>query len=75
MPHTRSIMMDAATLDAHRALCGTEPADKRYGGTLAFLTADEQALFAALRDDVHGQHVRLEQERIGYGWMMDVLDK
>ena len=34
-----------------------------------------QALFAALRDDVHGPHVRLEQERIGYGWVMDVLDK
>jgi hypothetical protein len=75
MPHTRSIMMDAATLHAHRALWGTEPADKRHGGMLTRLTADEQALFAALRDDVHGQQVRLEQERIGYGWVMGVLDR
>jgi hypothetical protein len=73
MPHTRSIMMDAATLHAHRALWGTEPADKRYGGTLARLDAAEQALFDALRDNVHGQHVRLEQERIGYGWVRNVL--
>jgi hypothetical protein len=75
MPHTRSIMMDAATLHAHRVLWGTEPADKRYGGTLARLDAAEQAVFDALRDNVHGEHVRLEQERIGYGWVIDVLDK
>jgi hypothetical protein len=75
MPHTRSIMMDTATLHAHRALWGTEPADKRYGGQLTRLDADEQALFGALRDNVHGEHVRMEQERIGYGWVKDVLDK
>ena len=75
LPHTRSIMMDGATLHAHRALWGMEPADKRYGGTLTRLDAAEQALFDALRDNVHGPHVRLEQERIGYGWVMDVLDK
>jgi hypothetical protein len=75
MPHTRSIMMDAATLHAHRALWGMEPADKRYGGILTRLDAPEQALFDSLRDDVHGEHVRLEQERIGYGWVMEVLDQ
>lgn len=68
-------MWDAATLDAHRALWGTEPADKRYGGILTRLDAPEQAVFDALRDNLHGVHVRLEQERIAYGWMMDVLDK
>jgi len=75
MPHTRSIMMDAATLHAHRALWGMEPADKRYGGSLTRLDAPEQALFDSLRDDVHGEYVRLEQERIGYGWVMEVLDQ
>lgn len=68
-------MRDAATLDAHRALWGTEPADKRYGGILTCLDAAEQAVFDALRDNPHGVHVRLEQERIAYGWMMDVLGK
>lgn len=73
MPHTRSVMMDAATLHAHRHLWGTEPADKRYGGTLARLDAAEQVLFDELRDNVHGTHLRMEQERIGYGWVKDVL--
>lgn len=75
MPHTRSLMMDASTLHAHRALWGTEPADKRYGGALLRLDAAEQTLFGELRDNVHGQHVRLEQERIRYGWVEGVLDK
>lgn len=75
MPHTRSILMDEATLQAHRPLWGTEPADKRYGGNLTRLDAAEQALFRALRDNVHGQHVRMEQERIGFGWVRDVLDR
>lgn len=75
MPHTRSIMMDEATLQAHRPLWGTEPADKRYSGDLTRLDAAEQALFGALRDNVHGQHVRMEQERIGFGWVRDVLDR
>lgn len=74
MPHARSIMMDAATLHAHRPLWGAEPADKRYSGDLTRLDPDEQALFGSLRDNVHGEHVRMEQERIGYGWVKDVLD-
>jgi hypothetical protein len=75
MPHTRSIMMDAATLNAHRHLWGTEPADKRFHGVLARLDPAEQALFGELRDDVHGLHVRLEQERIAYGWVKAALDR
>jgi hypothetical protein len=75
MPHTRSIVMDEATLQAHRPLWGTEPADKRYSGDLTRLDAEEQALFGALRNNVHGQHVRMEQERIGFGWVRDVLDR
>lgn len=60
-------MMDAATLHAHRPLWGTEPADKRDAGTLTRLDAAEQAVFDALRDNVHGEHIRMEQERIGCG--------
>ena len=69
MPHARSVMMDAEHLQAHRALWGSEPADKRHGGALLRLDAAERDLFDELRDDVHGQHVRMEQERIGFGWI------
>jgi len=75
LPQTRSLMMDTATLFAHRALWGTEPSDKRYGGTLTRLDAAEQTLFGALRDNVHGQHIRMEQERIGYGWVKGALGR
>lgn len=69
LPHTRSLLMDAATLHAHRALWGQEDKDKRYIGQPARLDRDEQALYAALRDDVFGERVRMEQERLGFGWV------
>jgi hypothetical protein len=75
MPHTRSLMMDAATFHAHRALWVNEPADKRYGGTLLRLDDAEQTLFGELRHNVHGQHIRMEQERIAYGWVRTALAK
>jgi hypothetical protein len=73
MPHARSVMMDGATLHAHRELWVPEHPDKRYKGELGRLTAAEHALFLELRDDVHGAHVRMEQERIGYGWVQRAL--
>ena len=73
MPHTRSLLMDEATLQAHRAMWGSEDADKRYGAELDHLTPEEQLLFRELRDNHHGQHLRLEQERIAYHWVVDAI--
>lgn len=75
MSHTRSVLMDAATLHAHRGLCGTGPPEKRHTSTLTRLDAAELALYGELRDNLHDQHIRLEQERIGYGWVRSVLDR
>ncbi|MFP5392694.1 MAG: DUF3322 domain-containing protein [Gammaproteobacteria bacterium] len=69
LPHVRSLMMDFATLHAHRALWGEEEAGKRYLGELTRLSEGEQAVYAALRDDVLAQRLRMEQERIGFGWV------
>lgn len=69
LPQARSILMDEATLLAHRPLWGTEEKDKRFTGTLTRLMRDECALFEALRDDVLGERVRMEQERLGYTWV------
>ncbi len=63
--------MDRATLLAHRASWVTE--GKRSESTLSRLTAPEQALFDELRSDVHGERVRLEQERIAFGWLQRAL--
>jgi hypothetical protein len=73
LPHARSVLMDAATLHAHRALWGAEDQDKRYLGEASRLTSDEREVFHALRDDVFGERIRMEQERIGYGWLREVL--
>ncbi len=73
LPQTRSMLMDAATLHAHRALWGTEDADKRFTGELSRLTRDEHSVFQALRDDVFAERVRMEQERVGFGAVSDAI--
>jgi hypothetical protein len=62
--HARSMLMDAATLHAHRSLWGAEDSDKRDVGALTRLGVDEYALFQSLREDVFGERNRMEQERL-----------
>ncbi|OZC29676.1 hypothetical protein CJJ17_23615 [Gordonia polyisoprenivorans] len=68
VPHARSILMDRATLLAHRTRWGTEPA--QVDRPLPRLTDDEAALYRDLVEDVLGPSIRLEQERIPLpsGW-------
>jgi hypothetical protein len=73
LPEARSFLMDRVTLIAHRALWGREPADMRYTGDTSRLSPDEYALFEDLLADRWDQRVRLEQERIGYGWLETAL--
>ncbi|HEY5618496.1 MAG TPA: Wadjet anti-phage system protein JetD domain-containing protein [Vicinamibacterales bacterium] len=73
LPHARSFLMNRGTLDAHRNLWGQEPIDRRYAGDTSFLTQQERALFDDLRFDRLGDRVRLEQERISYGWLQRAL--
>ena len=73
-PQTRSMLMDAATLHAHRQLWGSEDEDKRFTADLARLTQSERKLFDVLRDNVLGERVRLEQERLGYGWVTEAIE-
>lgn len=73
LPAARSFLMDRETLEAHRALWGREPADKRYLGDPQRLTPPERALFDDLRNDCLGERVRLEQERIGFVWLERAL--
>lgn len=73
LPHARSLLMDRATLLAHRALWGCEDADKRYLAKPSRLQPDELALFNALRDNHLGERVRMEQERVGYHWVTQAI--
>ncbi|MEW6763731.1 MAG: Wadjet anti-phage system protein JetD domain-containing protein [Pseudomonadota bacterium] len=73
VPHTRSLLMDARTLQAHRTLWGKEEAAARYTGELNRLSEDEYRLFVELRDNIHGPNLRMEQERIPYTWAVEAI--
>jgi len=73
LPHAQSLLMDHATLEAHRELWGMEPEEYRYSGDTTRLTASERNLLESLQTDRYGPRVRLEQERIGYTWIRAAL--
>ncbi len=70
-PHARSLLMDRATLLAHAQQWGHE--GQPLLRDLPRLTPDEAAVFNDLRDNRLRVGVRLEQERIGFGWVQAAL--
>lgn len=70
-PHVASVLMDEATLLAHRDAWGREPSPSR--ALMTRLTADEAALYEALGHDSYGSAVRLEQELIRWDWALERL--
>ena len=72
-PQASSLLMDSETLMEHQPLWGVEPSPET--GTLTRLTAEESALYDQLRRDELGHQIRLEQEKIGFEWLVDALGK
>ncbi|MBK1731350.1 DUF3322 domain-containing protein [Thiococcus pfennigii] len=70
-PQAASFLMDRETLLAHRPLWGEEPQPARHD--LPRLTPEEAALYDDLRLDRIRPGLRLEQERVGFGWLMERL--
>ncbi len=70
-PHAGSFLMDRKTLMAHEPQWVSEPQPLRRD--LARLDAEESALFDDLRNNSIGPAIRLEQERIGFGWIKSAL--
>lgn len=68
-PHVESVLMDEATLLAHREAWGREPTPSQ--GVLTRLTPSEADLYEALGKDRWGASVRLEQELISWDWALD----
>lgn len=71
LPQTRSVLMDRETLLAHRDRWGSE--DRPARSALTRLTAGEQGLYAELVEGGLGERVRLEQERVDWGWVEERL--
>jgi len=70
-PRARSILMDRETLLAHRSQWVPEPTPTRVA--LDLLTPAEQSLYQALIAGTYGPAVRLEQERVNFGWLEQSL--
>ena len=71
IPHSRSLLMDRATLLAFEAQWGEE--QKQISRDLPRLNPEECALYNELRDNRVQPRLRLEQERIGFGWVETML--
>ena len=72
-PHAQSFLMDRATLLTHRELWVRE--DERFDGLLSRLNNPEHALFDEIKRGFLGDRVRLEQERISFGWFKQALER
>jgi len=68
-PQSRSILMDRETLMEFRHLWGKEDDDKRCTVDLVNLNEPERRLYLELKENILGENVRLEQERIAFGWL------
>lgn len=73
LPHARSFLMDRATLVAHGPVWGQERENERYLAPLARLIPDEVALYDDLVANRLADRLRLEQERISFGWLKGAL--
>lgn len=67
LPSARSVLMDRETLLAHRDRWVIE--DRPATSVLTRLTLDEHNLYRDLAKGCFGERVRLEQERIDWGWV------
>lgn len=72
LPQARSVLMDRRTLLAHRDRWVVE--ERPATSVLTRLGPDEADLYADLVSDRFGDRVRLEQERIDWGWAGGRLD-
>lgn len=71
VPHAKSFLMDRETLVSHRDHWSEEPS--QFSGSLGRLSDTEGQLYAELVDGQHGTRVRLEQERVRFGRVREVI--
>ncbi len=71
-PDVKSFLMDIETLLSHRELWGFESEQEK--ANLIRLTPEETKLYDQLRNNHWGENIRLEQERVGFKFLLDVLE-
>jgi hypothetical protein len=70
-PHSQSLFMDRETLLQHRDFWGEEKSPAKVA--LSRLTLAENAVYEDLKSDKIRPGLRLEQERISFGWVQHYL--
>lgn len=70
-PDAKSFLMDGATLLAHQNFWDTEP--KPCNRLLPRLTKEETTLYQDLQSDRYGTRIRLEQERVSFSFVLEIL--
>ena len=70
--HVESFLMDRTTLHKFEPYWGEE--EKQTVRDLPRLNVEEMALYNDLRDNRIRKNLRLEQERIGFGWLESALN-
>lgn len=74
LPELKSVLMDEATLRSHQELW-VEEKDQHAAEILPLLTVSEQAVYQAIKSNVWGQNVRLEQERLAWDVAWNVVQR
>jgi hypothetical protein len=72
LPQAQSLLMDRDTLLHHQSMWVNEPRQEQR--QLTRLTSSEQLIYQDLTGNRYGEKVRLEQERVKFGWLLDVLE-
>lgn len=72
-PHMESMLMDRETLFSARELWVKEQEEERHMAELPNLNEAELMLYRELRDNLIGENIRLEQERIPYSRLEDAI--
>lgn len=70
-PHVNSFLMDQTSLLHHQAMWGHEPQQVLHD--LDLLTTEERLVYDQLRDNRLQKNLRLEQEQLGFEWLVECL--
>jgi hypothetical protein len=73
LPHVESILMSSREIDQNRTIAGVEPNETRRTDALVNLTADEMAAYSRLLPGGDCDGLRIEQERVPYGVLVEAL--
>lgn len=72
-PHVQSFLMDKETMMSHQYAWGVEP--KQEGKDLNHLKTTEVEMYDVLRQNILGENLRLEQERISFMHVVQAAEK